>query len=60
MAIRKPTTTDDLRPEGPAANTAPEVEDPKYVKLSTPFGTKTTVPAELVDVLIDSGYSKTR
>lgn len=33
-----------------------EVKEPKYVTVTSPLGAKTEVPAELADVLKDSGY----
>lgn len=54
MAVKKATTTSDLQSE------AESKEDGKYVKVTSPMGAVTTVPAELVDVLVGSGYKKSK
>lgn len=50
----KPVTTEDL--------STPEIlakpEDVKYVKVTSPLGVETTVPESIVDLLVDSGYTK--
>lgn len=44
--------------------TAPEavatVDAPKAVKVKSPAGAVTEVPEDIVDALLDSGYSKTK
>jgi len=37
-----------------------EVDAPKTVKLKSPWGSVTEVPAGIVDDLLDSGYRKTK
>jgi hypothetical protein len=74
MAIKKATTTDDLRNEQQVANddqleavseltdpaTNAEVEQPKTVKVTSPTGSVTEVPEGIVEALLDSGYSKSK
>ena len=37
-----------------------KVDTVKYVKLKSPFGSVTSVPEGIVDVLLESGYSKSK
>lgn len=74
MAVKKATTTDDLRNEQQVANddqlaqveelTDPavvaDVSQPKTVKVTSPLGAVTEVPEAIVDALLDSGYSKSK
>lgn len=49
------TKVSDLTDQSVVAN----VDAPKTVKVKSPSGAVTEVPADIVDALIDSGYSKT-
>lgn len=60
MAARKPVTTDDVAVEATAADVRATVEDGEYVKVKSPFGDVTTVPAGILDALLESGYSKSK
>ena len=75
MAIKKATTTDDVKPnEAQVANqeqdakvadlTDPsvvaKVDAPKTVKVTSPLGSVTEVPEGIVDALLESGYSKSK
>lgn len=74
MAVKKPTTTDDLRNEQQVANdgqlqsvsdlTDPavvaKVDGPKTVKVKSPTGAVSEVPEGIVDALLDSGYRKSK
>ena len=51
MAIKKATTTDDLKKE------AEPVAD-GYTVLVGPAGIETTVPDSILEALLDSGYVK--
>jgi hypothetical protein len=51
MAIKKATTTDDLKQEA-----KPVVDG--YTELVGPGGQVTSVPDSILDVLLDSGYVK--
>lgn len=53
MAVpkRKPPTPEPVQTEPEATS--------EYASLKSPFGTVTTVPAELVPALLESGYTKT-
>jgi hypothetical protein len=57
-----PTVTRDQMVERIAEHTDPEmvaeVKDRKYTKVTSPAGHSTTVPDELVDALVESGYTK--
>lgn len=37
-----------------------DVEQPKTVKVKSPFGAVTEVPEGIVDALLDSGYTKSK
>ena len=52
MAIKKPTTSGDVVAPGPLPNG--EVN----VKVVSPFGALTEVPASIVETLLASGYKK--
>lgn len=74
MAVKKATTTDDLRNEQQVANdeqreavsslTDPamlaEVDAPKTVKVTSPTGAVTEVPEGIVTDLLASGYKKSK
>lgn len=74
MAVKKPTTTDDLRNEQQVANddqleqvseltdsaVVAKVDGPSLVKVKSPTGAVTEVPESLVDDLLRSGYSKSK
>lgn len=74
MAVKKPTTTDDLRNEQQVANddqleqvseltdsaVVAKADGPKTVKVKSPTGAVTEVPESLVDDLLSSGYSKSK
>ena len=61
MAARKPVTTDDVAVEATAADDVrATVEDGEYVKVKSPFGDVTTVPAGILGALLESGYSKSK
>lgn len=51
MAIKKATTTDDLKKE------AEPVAD-GYTVVVGPSGTASTVPDSILEALLDSGYTK--
>lgn len=60
MAARKPVTTDDVAVEATADDVRATVEDGGYIKVKSPFGDVTTVPAGILDALLESGYSKSK
>lgn len=49
-ASKKPTTTGDIK----------EADDKsvKYVKVTSPLGSTTTVPDSIVEALLESGYKR--
>jgi len=51
VAIKKATTTDDLKAEA-----KPAVEG--YTNVVGPSGTETSVPDSILEALLDSGYTK--
>ena len=51
MAVKKATTTDDLK------QPAPEPGD-GYTVVVGPSGAETTVPDSIVDTLLESGYTR--
>ena len=51
MAVKKATTTDDLKAEG-----KPAVEG--YTTVIGPSGSETSVPDSILESLLDSGYKK--
>ena len=51
MAIRKATTTDDLKAEA-----KPPVDG--YTTVIGPSGSETSVPDSILEALLDSGYTK--
>jgi hypothetical protein len=51
MAIKKATTTDDLKAEA-----KPAVEG--YTTVVGPSGVETSVPDSILESLLDSGYTK--
>ena len=54
MAVKKATTTDDIKADDSAQ------QDAKSVKVKSPTGAVTEVPEALVDALLESGYSKSK
>lgn len=46
--------------ENTADDVRATVEDGEYVKVKSPFGDVTTVPAGILDALLESGYSKSK
>lgn len=69
MAVKKATTTDDLSEpvnnDPPRQLTVEDLTEPealakvdkvKYVTVTSPFGKKSEVSEDIVDVLKDSGY----
>ena len=50
MAIKKATTTDDIKKDEPVTE--------GYTVLVGPSGSETTVPDSIVEALLDSGYTK--
>lgn len=60
MAARKPVLNDDVAVENTADDVRATVEDGEYVKVKSPFGDVTTVPAGILDALLESGYSKSK
>lgn len=69
MAVKKATTTADIVSEDhtvidgdlvPEQEPIAEVEDAKYVKVTSPFGVVSTVPVEIKQTLLDSGYKVSR
>lgn len=74
MAVKKATTTGDLRNEQQVANDdqreaiadltsddmLAEVDAPKTVKVKSPTGAVTEVPEGILEALLDSGYSKSK
>jgi len=60
MAARKPVTNDDAAVEATADDVRATVEDGEYIKVKSPFGDVTTVPAGILGALLESGYSKSR
>ena len=51
MAIKKATTTDDLKQEAKPTTDG-------YTVLVGPSGTETSVPDSILEILLDSGYVK--
>ena len=51
MAIKKATTTDDLKQEEKPAQEG-------YTTVVGPSGTETSVPDSILEALLDSGYTK--
>ena len=51
MAVKKATTTDDLKQPAPEP-------DGGYSVVVGPSGAETTVPDSIVEALLDSGYTK--
>lgn len=54
MAVRKATTTDDLKGDEPTSKPATE----GYTTLIGPSGAETSVPDSILESLLDSGYKK--
>ena len=54
MAVKKATTTADIKAEEPKAGT------PGLVKVKAPSGHVTEVPEGIVEALLASGYKRTR
>lgn len=60
MAVKKATTTDDVVEPGSLTDPAVVAKVPavKTVKVTSPHGYVTEVPEEIVQALLDSGYTK--
>lgn len=52
MAVKKATTTRDI------VEVEPKADDAKAVRVKSPMGAVTEVPASIVEALLKSGYSK--
>lgn len=64
MAVKKATTTADLtapaEPTSEATASEVAVDQKASVKLKSPAGFVSEVPAGIVEALLDSGYTKTK